>query len=118
MERYDYYEAMEQDIRDHLNETTERNYDTLYDDMFVSDCITGNGSGSYTFNRWRAEENLCHNMELLGEACSEFGCDTAEMLKQGAEACDVTIRCYILGQVLNDILVDCQQEEEEEETED
>ena len=27
-----------------------------------------------------------------------------DVLKDGAEACDVTIRCYILGQVLDEVL--------------
>ena len=114
MERYDYYEAMEQDIRAYLKEHDERDYDTLYDEMIVDDNVTGNASGSYTFNRWKAEEYICHNLELLAEACEDFGSDAGRALKEGAEFCDVTIRCYILGQVLNDILVDLKDEEEAE----
>lgn len=114
MEIYNYYEAVEQDIRDYLNETDERDYTTLYDEMFASDRITGNGSGSYTFSIWQAEENLCHNLELLADACFEFGTDATEILQDGAEACDVTIRCYVLGQVLGDVLASLEDEGEEE----
>lgn len=115
MERYNYYDAMKDDIREYIEdhytqeEIAERMKDRddfeqeLYDDMFVSDSVTGNASGSYTFNTWRAEEYLMHNLDLLGEACEEFG-SSADVLKSGAEACDVTIRCYLLGQVLNDVL--------------
>lgn len=65
--------------------------------------MTGNGSGSYTFNTWVAEENICHNMELLGEACEEFG-DAGQILNKGAEACDVIIRCYLLAPAIAAVL--------------
>lgn len=45
------------------------------DTLFACDSVTGNASGSYTFNTWTAEEYLCHNWELLGEALTEFGRD-------------------------------------------
>lgn len=109
---YDYRAAMCDDIRDYLDERgietikeSERDdiREKLYDEMWTADSITGNGSGSYTFNTWKAEECLCHNLDLLAEACEEFGggCD---ILKDGAEACDVTIRCYLLGQILDEII--------------
>ena len=119
MERYDYYEMVKEDIRNYIKENYEveeikdLEFDDLYDDLFIEDSVTGNGSGSYTFSTWKAEENLCHNMELLGEALNEFGCD-GSYLEKGAEACDVTIRCYVLGQVLEDVIYDLQQELENE----
>lgn len=78
----------------------------------VFDSVTGNASGSYTFNTWTAEEYLCHNWELLGEALTEFGCDMS-YLEKGAEACDVTIRCYLLGQAISEVLDEIETEEEE-----
>ena len=101
--KYDYYDAVLNDVREALKETNERNYETLYDRLWVNDSVTGNGSGSYTFSTWEAEENLCHNMDLLREALEEFGCDIS-YLKKGAEACDVTIRCYLLAQALSEAL--------------
>ena len=76
----------------------------LYDDCFIADSVTGNGSGSYTFSTWQAEENLCHNLDLLGEALREFGCGPEYMMEKGAEACDVTIRCYLLSQAIASVL--------------
>lgn len=70
------------------------------DELWVDDSVTGNASGSYTFSAWQAEENLCHNMDELEEACDEFGQDIGEAVKQGAEYCDVTIRCYLIGQAI------------------
>ncbi len=120
MSKYNYYEAVSNDIRDYINEndikvTSENKEDLcqeLYDDLFVSDRVTGNGSGSYTFNTWQAEENLCHNLELLGEALNEFGCDASYLLDKGAEACDVAIRCYLLGQCLTQVLDELEESED------
>lgn len=113
MERYDYYEAIKADIKDYIDyeeikasdyEDFEEMNDKLYDDLWTNDNVTGNASGSYTFNTYLAEEYLCHNMDLLEEACDAFGCDMGEAVKKGAEHCDVTIRCYLLGEVLREVL--------------
>lgn len=110
---YNYFEAMKEDIKEYLKETSERDFDTLYDKMFVNDSITGNASGSYTFSTWQAEENIAHNMDLLKEALEEFGGNYSEALERGAEYCDVTIRCYLLGQVLQEVLEELEEEKEE-----
>lgn len=117
--KYDYRNAVIEDVREYINdhiedvreyikenEVTDINevYEFLYDDMFVCDSVTGNASGSYTFSTYQAEENLNHNLDLLGEALSEFGCTPDYLTKKGAEACDVTIRCYLLSECLNEVL--------------
>ena len=117
MERYDYEEAVKSDIEDYIKEhydteelkekLQDKNdfYQELYDDMFVSDSVTGNASGSYYCNAWKAEEALCHNLDLLGEAGAEFGDESiTNVLKQGPEVCDVAIRCYLLGQLLGEVI--------------
>ncbi|MBS6062749.1 MAG: hypothetical protein KH972_02640 [Peptostreptococcaceae bacterium] len=76
----------------------------LNDELWIVDSVTGNASGSYTLNRWEAEENICHNMELLGEALEEFGGNAGEALEKGAEYCDVTIRCYLLSQAIAEVM--------------
>ena len=111
MEIYDYKEAMRKDIRQYLEENWEegkriedKDRDTLYDDMFVDDGVTGNGSGSYTFDSFKAEEYVCHNLNLLGEALDEFCVDGNTLReKLTGEWADVTIRCMVLGQVMDEI---------------
>ena len=81
MERYDYRAEICEDIRAYIAEAeieiTPENADdweeALFDTLWAHDSVTGNGSGSYTFNAWRAEEYLCHNWDLMQEAMSEFG---------------------------------------------
>ena len=50
------------------------------------------------------------SMDELEEACDEFGQDIGEAVKQGAEYCDVTIRCYLLGQAINVALDELEEE--------
>lgn len=126
---YDYREAMRNDIREAIEENytheelkemgKDEAFEKLNDDLWVDDSVTGNASGSYTFNTYEAEENICHNMDLLGEALKEFGCGADYLIENGAEACDVTIRCYLLGEILGEVLDEVfdEIEEEEEETE-
>lgn len=110
MEKYDYLTAVTADVTDYINgeidlgqyETADELKDELNERLFVNDSVTGNASGSYTFSTWQAEENLCHNLDLLGEALTEFGCNPDYMAKNGAEACDVTIRCYLLSEAVSD----------------
>jgi len=109
--KYDYVREMKEDIKEYLQNTDERDFNILYDDMFIDDSITGNASGSYTFSTWQAEENIAHNMGLLSEAMKEFGNSPADIAK-GAEWCDVTIRRYLLGQVLSKVLEELEEVEE------
>lgn len=107
MEKYDYLEAITNDVRDYIsNEIDFKDFDSLdelrdhlNDVLWTCDAVTGNGSGSYTCNAYEAEENLCHNWDLLEDACNEFGC-IEEAISKGPEYCDVTIRCYLLGQAI------------------
>lgn len=121
MERYNYYEAVADDVREYIREEIDLNEwcgdrdgleQQLYDDLFVSDCVTGNASGSYYCNAWKAEEAICHNLDLLGEALSEFGSDPENLLKNGAEAADVTIRCYVLSAALSEVLDELEEDGE------
>lgn len=104
---YDYREAVKDDVLEYINneinfedfDTLEELEEHLNEVLFTEDSVTGNASGSYTFNTYEAEENICHNLDLLGEALEEFGGDYG-ILKEGAEAADVTIRCYLLGECI------------------
>ena len=118
MERYNYLEAVTADAKEAIMENidswdfTDREEleEIANDNLWVDDSVTGNASGSYTFSAWNAEENLCHNMDELEEACNEFGQDIGEAVKQGAEYCDVTIRCYLLGQAISAALDELEEE--------
>lgn len=127
---YDYFDAVKGDILEAVRDRyaaedfqgmdKEEIYEKLNENLWVDDGVTGNASGSYYCNAYDAEEAICHNLDLLGEALEEFG-GGCEILKDGAESADVTIRCYVLGQVLGDAIDELEEngffdmEEDEEE---
>lgn len=113
---YNYRRAVKADIMDYIRENytneeiieriAERNEweDELNDDLWTSDSVTGNASGSYTFSTWQAEEYLTHNWDILAEAMHELCCADCNPIEKGAEWCDVTIRCYLLGECIAAVL--------------
>ncbi len=94
---YDYREAVKNDVLDYIrNEIDFTEFEDmedletfLNDELWTDDSVTGNASGSYTFNTWEAEENICHNLDLLEEALREFGSGASYLIEHGAEAADV-----------------------------
>lgn len=124
MTAYNYMKAMKEDIREYIRDNyaawdivdklADRDEweEELNDDLWTVDSVTGNASGSYTFSTYQAEEYICHNLDLLAEAAEEFGSDI-DILKDGAESCDVTIRCYLLNQAVREVLNEIEEEFEE-----
>lgn len=114
MENYNYLEAVTADVLDYIKDEIDLaewkgNRDGLLeeklnDDLWTVDSVTGNASGSYYCNAWRAEEALAHNWDVLEEALAEFGQDGVNVIEKGAEWADVTIRCYLLGQAIAEAL--------------
>ena len=107
---YDYYEAVKEDVKNYIdNEITLSDYDDkdelfqyLEENLWLEDSVTGNASGSYTFNRYEAEENLCHNWDILGEIAKDWGAASLDFFNP--EALDVTIRCYFLNDAISEVL--------------
>lgn len=88
------------DALDDINNFAER----LSNDCWVDDAVTGNASGSYTFNQADAREYVLENMAILFDALDNFGAEDAEIVKhlkaEDYEYFDVTIRCYLLPEII------------------
>lgn len=82
--------------------------DEMREEMWMSDDITGNGSGSYTFSKFGAEENLLGNWDLLVEAINHF--DDLDVVRRGPESCDVLIRLYLFDECLEKAMDEIRQE--------
>lgn len=122
--RYDYESAVREDVEQAINDNytidelvamlredgRDRVEEKFNEELWIDDAVTGNASGSYTFNAYAAEENICHNMDLLADVCDEFGVDVGEAVKRGAEYCDVTIRCHMLYGAISDFLDEFERE--------
>lgn len=126
MEQYNYLEAVIEDVKQYIEDEIDLTEwrgnrdgleEQLNDDLFVNDSVTGNASGSYYCNTWKAEEALAHNLELIEEVAEEWGIEPtiSAGYEHGAEWWDVTIRCYYLGQAIGEVLDDLEEELEEEE---
>ena len=118
MEKYDYLAAVTADakmaILEHINDwdfyDREELKEIANDRLWIDDGVTGNASGSYYCNAWSAEEALCHNWDLLEEAAGEFEQDVGELFREGAESCDVTIRCYLLNRAISAAINELEEE--------
>ena len=115
--QYDYRQQVKSDILDYIKNNIDfKDFNDLdeleeylNDRLWDNDSVTGNGSGSYYCNAWAAEEAICHNLDLLGEALDAFG-GSCDILKDGAEAADVTIRCYLLSECIAEALKEIEED--------
>ena len=120
MTNYNYLENIKADVKEYIdNEINLKDFsdreeleEKLNDTLWTEDSVTGNASGSYYCNSWKAEEALAHNWDLLAEAMKEFCCEV-DLLEKGAEWADITIRCYLLGQAIGEVLDEMEEELEE-----
>lgn len=114
--KYNYLENVKEDVKNYIEENKENesyNFNDeeelkqlLFNDLWIDDSVTGNGSGSYYCNSYKARESVQGNEDLLIEALEEFGND-AESYKRSMvnpEFADVTIRCYLLSQAIDEVL--------------
>lgn len=112
----DYYQQVKNDAIAAIDEQFDCGYwdgdtewDVVYDNIFVDDAVTGNGSGSYFFNAAKAREAVADAIwdEKILDALSEIGIDgdrIAQYLRDNdAESLDVCIRCAMLSEVYGEI---------------
>ena len=108
---YNYEEAVLEDVKEAILERLrygdyvefddlEDAQDAIQESLWTDDSVTGNGSGSYTFNTFMAELYLVNNGDLYDEALEEFG----GKYDSGPEARDITIRCHLLGNAISEAL--------------
>lgn len=127
---YNYLKAMKEDVKEYVKNDAELTIEDLlynrsvleeklHDDLWAEDSVTGSASGSYTFDRLQAQEDVVDNIDLLNEACEEFGTDKAtigeKFLDSDFEWMDVTIRCYLLGQAISEALEEIEEDFKEAE---
>ena len=113
---YDYYSAVAEDVEDYVRANIDfADYDTideleehLNDVLWTEDSVTGNGSGSYTFDRNKAKEYVLENTDavaMMADAFDVADADIGEHFRNNDwEWFDVCIRCYYLGQAIDYVL--------------
>ena len=104
----DNYSEIKKAIDDYKNDEIDF-YDlcnTLFDELFIIDGITGNGSGNYTFNEAQAKEYVLQNIELVIEAAKEFDYSLDDLHKKGYEQVDVILRCFVLSEAIQKVVAE------------
>ena len=89
-------------------EDTDALIDELEGNFWNDDSVTGNASGSYFCNSYKAAEALQGNEWIAEEAAESFGIDSKTMAKNlfNYEYWDVIIRCYLLPGVIFDVVAE------------
>lgn len=109
----DYKKEVIEDLKELLSENKDEIKDLsihalrdIINDYRFSDNITGNGSGSYYCNAYKAQESINERGLLFDDYflgyLSDCGTDLADLLKKGAECIDVWARCCVLDYMLTD----------------
>ena len=113
---YNYKETETSDICEYIrNEVDLSKYsdrdeleEYLNDELFVEDSVTGNACGTYTFNNRTARDYVLDNLDLAKEAYDVFGFGSSEfgtdVWDEEWEKIDVTIRCYLLSECIENAL--------------
>jgi len=118
-----YFEQVKADIKQYLEdneyrfsiheletEDPDEVREELYNILWTEDSVTGNASGSYTFNREESKQYVLDDMDTVAEALKEF-CVEAQtigdkFISEDWDYFDVTARCYVLGQALDEVLAE------------
>lgn len=130
MKNYNYLEAVKEDVKtwlmdnsDQFEEIKNNNKidgvidwdgvkDDLNDTLWNEDSITGNGSGSYTFNSEKAREYVLdgdgwqHLEDLADGGWITYESIGKDVTNYNFESLDVALRCYFLSQAIEEAIVD------------
>lgn len=110
--RFDILDAIENVLYDvdSIAEASDRDElcEALNDILWDADTVTGNGSGSYTFDRDEARKCVSDNLDIMVEMAREFDCKDAlleHLMDSDFEWIDVSIRCYLLNDMIWDTII-------------
>ena len=115
MEKYDYYDAVKEDVLKAFEEDDELlprededriDYEERLNDALWGSEVTGNGFVTYYYNDEEdAIATVMTNLDLCSEAYQEYEIDVdAVTFMSNIRSADVVIRCYILPSVIQDVI--------------
>lgn len=115
MEKYDYYDAVKEDVLNAIEEDDEllphededaADYEERLTDALWDSETTGNEPSVYYYSDEEdAIAAVMTNLDLCSDAFQELEIDVdAVTFMRNIRSADVTIRCYILPSVIHDII--------------
>lgn len=106
-----YLKQVKESIQEWGAEYDAENIDDLRYELSISDAITGNASGSFFCNAYKAQEAIDKSGVLWDETfiqwVDDMGLEWGEILKRGAENLDVLARCCALDMLSDDEIKAC-----------
>lgn len=130
MKNYNYLEAVKEDVKTWLEDNSsqfeeikdnnkidgvidwEGVKDDLNETLWNEDSITGNGSGSYTFNSEKARSYVLDGdgwqylEDLASEGWLTYESIGKDVTSYNFESLDVALRCYFLSQAIEEVVTD------------
>lgn len=129
MQKYNYLEAVKDDVETWLVDNSSQfeeikdnnkidgviDWDGVKEDLndilWNEDSITGNGSGSYTYNRKKArdylfDDGLQYLEDLVDEGWLTYESIGKDITDYNFESLDVSLRCYFLSQAIEEVITD------------
>lgn len=115
MSKYNYLEHVTNDAKkyiiNHQIDVSELTSYQIVDKLWCIDDVTGNGKhGQYLTDQQIAKEYVESNTDLLKQAVSVDACDPGNLEKWKRDgdyiSIDVTLRCYVLIEAVDQALVD------------
>ena len=129
MKNYNYLDAVKEDVKAWLEDNSDQfeeikdnnkidgviDWDGVKDDLneilWSEDSITGNGSGSYTFNREKARDYVLNDglqylEDLVNEGWLTYENIGKYVTNYNFESLDVSLRCYFLSQAIEEVITD------------
>ena len=130
MKNYNYLESVKDDVETWLVDNSSQfeeikdnneidgaiDWDGVKDDLneilWNEDSITGNGSGSYTFNSEKAREYVLDGdgwqylEDLVNEGWLTYESIGKNVANYNFESLDVALRCYFLSQAIEEAITD------------
>ena len=129
MQNYNYLEAVKDDVETWLVDNSSQfeeikdnnkidgviDWDGVKEDLndilWNEDSITGNGSGSYTYNRKKArdylfDDGLQYLEDLVDEGWLTYESIGKDITNYNFESLDVSLRCYFLSQAIEEVITD------------
>lgn len=129
MRNYNYLEAVKDDVETWLVDNSSQfeeikdnnkidgviDWDGVKEDLndilWNEDSITGNGSGSYTYNKKKArdylfDDGLQYLEDLVDEGWLTYESIGKDITNYNFESLDVSLRCYFLSQAIEEVITD------------
>ena len=126
MKKYNYEQAMTEDILEYIKDnhiqldwalSEDELLEQLSDMLWAEDCITGNGADYYDTEQ-NCEEYIAYNLNLAIEACEEFCVEMETILRvyhvnMLSSFLDCNIRCYLLDKCILKAIKQLKEEDRE-----